>query len=186
MWFDTIFSVILSNGSPSRNAMTGYQIDVIRYLSYWARISFSSIRKYKYLDAAPLSSPSFIDLTWQPILSSFEERRGKPRTLPLMATDMASFSSYFERTWIGTSSTHPTYRHEMWNMPNLKNPPLWKGGVCTFFFLVGDGLKSPADGNTSRSLPRVICQQKDADSCFNQLVRVTGNKPCLEKIVVLA
>ena len=123
MWFDTIFSVILSNGSPSRNAMTGYQIDVIRYLSYWARISFSSIRKYKYLDAAPLSSPSFIDLTWQPILSSFEERRGKPRTLPLMATDMASFSSYFERTWIGTSSTQPTYRHEMWNMPNLKHPP---------------------------------------------------------------
>ena len=37
----------------------------------------------------------------------------------------------------------------------------------SFFFLVGDGLKSPADGNKYRSLPRVICQQEDAGSCFN-------------------
>ena len=31
-------------------------------------------------------------------------------------------------------------------------------------FLMGDGLKSPVDGNNPSSLPRVTCQQEGADS----------------------
>ena len=28
---------------------------------------------------------------------------------------MDSFSSYYEFTWIGTSTTYPTFSHDMWN-----------------------------------------------------------------------
>ena len=45
-----------------------------------------------------------------------------------------------------------------------------------FFFLLGDGLSSPADGNKSRSLPRVTCQQEDAGRWLNQKFRVNGSK----------
>ena len=39
------------------------------------------------------------------------------RTLkPLLSTDMASFSSYFESTWSVASTIQPTFSHEMWNM----------------------------------------------------------------------
>ena len=34
---------------------------------------------------------------------------------PLLPADMMSFTSYFEATWIGTSSTPPTFSHDMWN-----------------------------------------------------------------------
>ena len=50
---------------------------------------------YKYPNAAPLSSPSFIDLTWQPISFSLQERRRTSRTLPLMATNSSSIRSKF-------------------------------------------------------------------------------------------
>ena len=38
--------------------------------------------------------------------------------------------------------------------------------VCCLgaFFLIGDVLNSPTGGTKSRSLPRVTCQQEDADS----------------------
>ena len=39
--------------------------------------------------------------------------------------------------------------------------------VHVFFFLVGDGLKSPVDGNKSRLLPRVKFQLEDAESGLN-------------------
>ena len=38
------------------------------------------------------------------------------RTLkPLLPTDMVSFISYFESTWVRTSTTSPLFSHDMWN-----------------------------------------------------------------------
>ena len=38
------------------------------------------------------------------------------RTLkPLLPTDMVSFISYFESTWVRTSTTSPIFSHDMWN-----------------------------------------------------------------------
>ena len=38
------------------------------------------------------------------------------RTLkPLLPADMVSFISYFESTWVGTSTTSPLLSHDMWN-----------------------------------------------------------------------
>ena len=34
---------------------------------------------------------------------------------PLLPVDMAEFASYFENTWIGTSTCNPLYSHDMWN-----------------------------------------------------------------------
>ena len=34
---------------------------------------------------------------------------------PLLPADMATFSAYYESTWIGTSSTNPNFSHDMWN-----------------------------------------------------------------------
>ena len=35
---------------------------------------------------------------------------------PLLPLDMAEFSSYFENTWIGTSSRDPTFARSKWNL----------------------------------------------------------------------
>ena len=38
------------------------------------------------------------------------------RTLKLLIpADMVSFISYFESTWVGTSTTSPLFSHDMWN-----------------------------------------------------------------------
>ena len=38
------------------------------------------------------------------------------RTLkPLIPADMVFFISYFESTWVGTSTTSPLFSHSMWN-----------------------------------------------------------------------
>ena len=38
------------------------------------------------------------------------------RTLKsLIPADMVSFISYFESTWVGTSTTSPLFSHDMWN-----------------------------------------------------------------------
>ena len=34
---------------------------------------------------------------------------------PLIPVDMENFRDFFERTWIGTSSTPPIFSHDMWN-----------------------------------------------------------------------
>ena len=34
---------------------------------------------------------------------------------PLLPPDMVSFISYFESTWVGTSTTSPHFSHDMWN-----------------------------------------------------------------------
>ena len=34
---------------------------------------------------------------------------------PLLPADMVSFISYFESTWVGTSTTSPHFSHDMWN-----------------------------------------------------------------------
>ena len=34
---------------------------------------------------------------------------------PLIPADMVSFVSYFESTWVGTSTTSPLFSHDMWN-----------------------------------------------------------------------
>ena len=34
---------------------------------------------------------------------------------PLLPADMDSFSSYYERTWIGSSTQNPLFAKEMWN-----------------------------------------------------------------------
>ena len=34
---------------------------------------------------------------------------------PLIPSDMESFATYYENTWIGTSSRSPLFAHEMWN-----------------------------------------------------------------------
>ena len=34
---------------------------------------------------------------------------------PLLPTDMVSFISYFESTWVRTSTTSPIFSHDMWN-----------------------------------------------------------------------
>ena len=86
------------------------------------------------------------------------------RTLkPLIPADMVSFISYFESTWVGTSTTSPLFSHDMWNqhdaslmliprssniaegchhgfhsMLSCSNPTLWK-------FL--DALKSEQDSH---------------------------------------
>ena len=45
-----------------------------------------------------------------------EVERGLWRTLkPLLRADMVSFISFFESTWVGTSTTSPLFSHDMWN-----------------------------------------------------------------------
>ena len=35
--------------------------------------------------------------------------------MPLLPVDMAEFASYYENTWIGTSTCNPLNSHDMWN-----------------------------------------------------------------------
>ena len=37
---------------------------------------------------------------------------------PLLPADLVSFISYFESTWVGTSTTSPLFSHDMWNQHN--------------------------------------------------------------------
>ena len=45
----------------------------------------------------------------------YDVSRARRFLKPLLPLDMASFSNYYESTWIGTSSSNPNFSHDMWN-----------------------------------------------------------------------
>ena len=59
-------------------------------------------RSFKQIGALPFVCPGSVEHLWSLLK-------------PNIPSDMAEFVDYFERTWIGTSSTLPLFDHWFWN-----------------------------------------------------------------------
>ena len=59
-------------------------------------------RSFKQIGALPFICPGSVEHVWSLLK-------------PNIPSDMAEFVDYFERTWIGTSSTSPLFDHWLWN-----------------------------------------------------------------------
>ena len=85
-------------GLPS--LMEGYDI----YLLILVALMYNHL--FGFLQNAKSFIPSFRDET---VLVDYVNSRH------FSDTDMVSFISYFESTWVRTSTTSPLFSHDMWN-----------------------------------------------------------------------